>query len=262
VLHHLLLLESLPEEPDYDELVEREAESIMSRSKDSAKAVEQGPMTPLVEAISKLALPLRISDEEFRAQCKDHLEEYGKYLRDLHQHELFHARCRRVSFALRNTGRVPAEDIVLKIRFPDGFRFPAYEDELEDSLFWILRRRPNRPPPPKQHKSISDLMGPMSFAPPLASISPDIGTDKGPSKMRGPFIKPSNSTEVEYQVDKLLHNVDEIVLEPVQFRIAEEAIGCSCQLDFTIYAANLPKAAEGFLILDLQLNEEQPSESE
>src|SRR5690606_37807664 len=58
---------------------------------------------------------------EYKEQCQEYLQVYGKYLEAAYDYELYQTRFRKIPFVLRNEGSSPAEQIVVVLRFPNVF---------------------------------------------------------------------------------------------------------------------------------------------
>jgi hypothetical protein len=250
--HQVVYVSGLPQEPDYDELVRQEAEQIKPPPGKAAHEPLDN-LTATTEILNRTLGSLRKSTTEYEKECETYLKRFRQFLAEVYTHELQVARLRSVRFAVQNSGRAPAEVIVLVIKFPDEFHFLSWE-ELE--ALEPYRERPEPPQRPTLFKLPFDLLGYSSFSP-IMSPGPILPTvDLGSSNVSGPFIKPGNSTEVHYEVQKLLHNFTEVDLDPVQFVVTEEAIGHSWELDYNIHTANLPEPIAGSLLLEVRLAEE------
>ncbi len=256
--HQIIHVLDPPQRPDLNELVRREAEQIQLASQETEESNIPASLARIHDVMRQALLQRRKSAEEYEEECDAYLERYRQYLVDMYNYELYVARFRSVRFAIQNSGKVPAENIVLIIHFPDAFYFRSLEERL-------LERPEERPKPPKRPMLFEPLFNIPAY---LSQLSPSTLSglmppvvDIGPSNVRGPFIKPENSTEVNYEVGKVLHNFIEVGLEEVQFFLTDEAIGHSWELKYSIHAANLPEPAEGSLFLEVMLEHAQ-SETE
>lgn len=248
--HLTMTVPKLPQQPDFDELVQREAEELEA----DYQVEQQTEVLPAVKAILGAALmPRRKSAEEYKKECDDYLKRYGEHCQALYQFELITARFRSLRFRITNNGRAraPAEDVVVLIHFPDQLRFPSEEELVELKVFY--KERPEPPARPKLFVSLLDNLagiGRDSLLPSLTAFPVDI-PDVGPSNIRGPFIRHKGSTEVRYEITKLMHGF-EIDFDPAEFFVSEDAIGHVCNLEFSIHAGNLLNNITGTLLLEIQ----------
>lgn len=246
--HLTITVPNLPQQPDLDELVRHEAEEL-------EPDLQEDQTLPAVKAISdamRAALMQRPkSAEEYKKECDDYLERYRKYWQDLYNYELIAARLRSLQFNVRNGGRVPAEDVVILIHFPDQLRFGSKEELMELKIYY--RKRPEPPARPKPFVSLLDSFAGIgrSYLPGLLTPSPIDIPDVGPSNIRGPFIRHEDSTEVCYEITKLMHGFG-LNVDPVEFFVSEDAIGHVWELEFSIHAGNLPNSITGTLLLEIQ----------
>jgi hypothetical protein len=252
--HEIIHVSDPPPRPDLDALVRREAEQIQLASRETEESNIPASLAGIHDIVmeARTSLQRRKSPEEYEQECNAYLEQYRQYLVDMYNYELCVARFRSVRFAVQNGGKVPAENIVLIIHFPDAFYFQPVEERL-------LERPGERPKPPKRPTPFEPLFSIPAYLsqlspPTLRGLIPPVA-DIGPSNVRGPFIKPEDSTEVSYEVGRLLHNFIEVSLGEVQFLVTDEAIGHSWELEYNIHAANLPKPAEGSVFLEVMLED-------
>lgn len=257
-----------PEPVDYDSLVRQEAKFLEEAYSNSGKSItkqseeeSEGPGTIIFDAVMRMQDlvrgPLK-SKKVYDEDCKRYLREYRRFLLETAIYKGHLARYRTLSFVIHNLGTQRAEDITAIVDFPDEFRFLG-EDEEQDLL--IIGREPPKAP------SVPSLYEPspielMSRTPPY--IGPGIsealihsypGADLGHSNVSGPFIKPKNSTEVSYEIEKLVHNFSE-QLDEVGFYVTDNAIGRSFDLPYTLHAANLAQPIGGSLIISIELSED------
>lgn len=168
-------------------------------------------------------------------------------------HAVYNTRLRSISFRIKNSGHVPAEDVFVFFDFPDAFVFPTYEEKLEIDL---LREEPEAPERPEIYTSIfGDLLSSALIYPnvPMVSSLPNSFNDHGPQpNVRGPFIEPKNSTEIQYEITKLLHGFDQ-PLDKVEFLISEDAIDKDFSIPFRIHSSNIRERIEGTLLISVRI---------
>jgi len=256
--HQIINVSNSPQKPDFGELVRSEAEQIKLTSEKTDDNTPMG-LTGILDTIDRALRPVRKkSTDEYEKECDAYLKRYHQYLVDMYNYELYVARFRSVLFAIQNDGKVPAEDIIVIIHFPDAFYFQSEER--------LLERPKERPKPPDRPTLFEPLFNIPAYLSPLSpstlgSLMPPT-IDIGPSNVRGPFIKSGNSTEVSYEVGKLLHDFVEVDLDKLEFFVTEEAIGHSWELKYSIHAANLPEPTEGSLFLEVRLVDDAQFETE
>ena len=247
---------NMPQQLDLDEMVQQEANDLKKAYAVEAKKTSSD-ITGWPKSLSESVFRHLKSADEYEKECKTYLDLYRHYLMTSYNYDVQSARFRSVSFAVQNSGMIPAEDITVIIHFPDEFYFLSSEEDIG----WFDEERPTPPKRPTPFKSfmgltgldsISHLASPYNWGPP--SIS-------GPSNTSGPFIKPKNSTEVSYEVTKLIHNMTETDLDPAEFFVKEEAIGHSWELKYSLHAGNLPEPVNGSLILEVRLADPQQPET-
>lgn len=161
---------------------------------------------------------------------------------------------RSLNFRINNSGGVPAEDVILFIDFPDQFHFPLDQDLLEYKV--LSEESPEPPRRPSPYSSIIDGIQGISanqllnrYSIPPVDLSSYIRSSD--SNVKGPFIRRKNSTEVRYEITKLMHGFI-FDLDSVEFIISEEAIGQLWELPFRVYASNLPSSISGTLLVDVR----------
>lgn len=252
--HMMVTLPKLPRQPDLDELVRREAQELEAEFRRVFKAGNQSSPKAISDALWMALMHRRKDAEQYKKECEDYLQHYRKYCQDLYHYKCFVARLQNLSFRITNSGRVPAEDIIVLIYFPDQFRFPSEWElvEVERSI-----REPPAPPvrPSPVVSPFVDLAGLSSIRSLGSLVVPPAGIlGGGSSNVKGPFITRKSSTEVRYEIANLLHGF-EIDLAPVKFLVSEDAIGHVWELEFSIHAGNLPEGIRGSLLLEFQLDE-------
>jgi hypothetical protein len=238
-----IVVEDPPKEVDIDNLVSIEKQKLADSysQKETRESVRGGIAK---EMIPKILMGVKKSPEEYDDECKSYLKKFKDYLVSKQFYDLYKARYRYAHFAVKNTGKVPGEDIILVAHFPDVFNF-LIRDDWEDIIARI--EPPSAPERPMIMKSTFDnLMNyRISSLPNLYPILPKDISNLGPRNVRGPFISPKKSTEVKYEIESLLHNFTEEKLDEIGFFVTDDAIGHSWNVEYEIHAANLPEPIKG-----------------
>jgi hypothetical protein len=185
--------------------------------------------------------------EEERAEFTRRAETYGDDLRDwLEEYRQWRDEMQEIA-ALRlrfeNRGRVPARDVHVQLRFPDGFE---QVDELPQLDGRPTRPRFKRRTPTDLFVRVPEinLLG-SDFARRIPNIAPP-GNVSGPRYRRGSLL-------AEIHIGKLLHGVPEETDEPLTLRVAEDG---DYTIPWEIHAENLAEPANGELRLRIVTNEE------
>jgi hypothetical protein len=237
-----------PNEPDLEELTQREAEELEDAYQE-AKRQESLSARSSIDQILRAAMGRGLkSRHEYEDECREYLARYREYLSDQYTHEASVARLRRLSFQLDNAGEAPADNIIVLIRFPDQFT-PLTEEKELSLLEHEFDEPPERPSPFEagigdlgQLSHLRNVTLPPSFVPP----------DVGPRPIRGPFVEDKNGARVRYEIDELLHGF-QCELRPVKFFVSDAAIGTEWQLEFSIHAKQLRHGVLGSLAIEVEL---------
>jgi hypothetical protein len=248
-----------PGTPDFDELVQREAERLRPVPEEAKEGSTPVGLTRLHDVMSRALLQQRKSAEEYAEECDAYLKRYRQYLLDLFNYESRVARLRSLRFAVQNSGKVPAEDIVVMIHFPDEFQFPSLRERITSGRNKKCPEPPKRPTP---FRSLIPDYASLGSAMHDVIMPPAMRLEVGPSNVSGPFIISEDSTEVRYKIQKLMHNFTQHGLDELEFFVTDEAIGHSWELKYSIHAANLPEPIEGSLLLEVRLAEDAQPETE
>ena len=172
--------------------------------------------------------------DNYNAELNSFYQDYDEYLRQRHEFENAMRRSITLEIGLENSGTVPADDIDVHLHFPDGFSlFDADED---------LPQKPKPPEPPAELGTIGNLR---LTVPSFQNLDYTKAL-RLPSDISSPQIERTNSYDVRSQIKKAKHGYSlRIAKFLVQFDSYESA--ASFQIDYSISAANLPKAAYGHL---------------
>ncbi|MCL4264800.1 MAG: hypothetical protein KJ069_16375 [Anaerolineae bacterium] len=209
-------------------------------------------MQSISDAIRLSTLRSKKEPEQYEKECREYLDQYRDYLMKLHNHKVILARLRSLQFAIQNSGRVPAEDIVVEFSFPDGFHFPAEEELFDLEHLKVPPKKPKRPELFESFANLFNSMGLSAWPHGMEHYAPAIKSE-GSRSIRGPFIEPDNSTKITYEIDKILHNFIEVDLDPLEFFVADSVVSHTWELKCKLHAANLPEPLHGSLTLVIQL---------
>lgn len=237
----LLKVSELPEEPDYEELVEVESNAL----KEAFHTPEHstGPLSPAkVAKILQQSLYRSKKDEgTYNQQCQEYLSSFNSYLRRNYLNTVISSRRRSMGFIVENTGKVPAEDIYIFLHFPDEIEFPT-----DDELFEIELSKKSLDPPIRPSVYTSWLKGieALSQTFPLSMRDfdikmPDVNSLSDPN-VRGPFIEGKDSTEVSYEIKKLIQGFT-IQLDDIEFLLSDDALGKTLEIPVQIHSSSLPQ---------------------
>jgi hypothetical protein len=238
-----------PVMPNVDELIAKEEAQLRSEYERTASGPTKEERIVPRAGISLIIDRLKGKDE-FEKDVKDYLLKFRQYQTDLYDFRMRFCRLRPISLELSNEGRVPATDIAVLLHFPGSFRFPSEEDlaDIEVGL-----QEPQPPAAPSPHFSllgdIRDIVAPLSAGLPLDAI---VQRPSLPPNVRGPFVRRARSTEVAYEIDKLLHGFS-ASLDPIYVYIADELIGRGGSIHFTIHCSELPEPVRGSLAVRASL---------
>jgi hypothetical protein len=246
----------LPQEPDYEALVTQEADHLANAFKSPPGQSGSSSLASIERAIQASLGHRKKDEEKYKEECENYLAQYDRYLRRNCLYAIYKTRLRSIRFSIKNSGHVPAEDVFVFFDFPDVFVFPTYEEKLEIDL---LREEPEVPERPEVYTSIfGQLLSSTSLFPqiPMAEfIQPNSFIDHGPQpNVRGPFIKPKDSTEIQYEITKLMHEFDE-PLDEVEFLISEDAIDKGFSIPFRIHSSNIRERIGGTLLISVRIVE-------
>ncbi|PYK00858.1 MAG: hypothetical protein DME23_05885 [Verrucomicrobia bacterium] len=187
----------------------------------------------------ELSLPITQEDaDRYNSSLGKFYQSYEAYLRNLHDHR--NKELLKIVFetGLENGGSAPAEDVDIHLHFPDGFQLFDGDD--------LVPEAPEPPSPPNRPGTFGfGDFGLRAFQNiRLAqSVIPRVGP---PTNVSSPFIKRTNSYDVRSHVNKAKHGYTLRVAKFTAIFDSYESAG-SFRIDYSISAANLPKAADGHL---------------
>lgn len=179
-----------------------------------------------------------IPTSEYLRYNKDvdaYIVSYASFLDRLTEYQTRPSRMITLKLELHNTGTVPADDIDLRMHFPNGFSMYTRED------------LPGEPSPPKHpdkpcRRSAFDLAGlaacnfdPIRVRMPHMPIIPDSFS-----------LKRTNSYDLADHFNRLKHG-DHIQLRKLFVVFPSHEKACSFEIEYRISAANVPKAVTGTL---------------
>lgn len=238
-----------PEEPDFDGLVQREAEELRDgyrEAKERDDACDNSPVADIVKMATGRELK---SQPKYEEDCSKYLDRYRGYLVDLYAYETCTARLRSVGFGLDNIGNVPADGVVVLVDFPDQLRVPTEEESLE--LQFELEKPPKPPRRPSPFSGLGlEALEQYSVSRADSILPPITPPHIGPRNTSGPIVEHGNGARVRYEVDELLHGFT-VELNPVQFFVSEQAIGNEWELQFEIHARQLHRGIQGELLVEV-----------
>jgi hypothetical protein len=238
-----------PPETDYPSLVEQERERLIALYEKAAKDYKPGPRLELFGHMDLLIEHLK-SRDQFEGEIQEYLIEYNKHLVRKSEFEREMAHIRSVTFELSNSGTIPAHDIQAFLHFPGPFRFPSYEELLD------IEMNSDAPVPPTPPDSMTVPLSKLGQALDAFNVSipmPPLLLDRStsPPNVRGPFIAPTESALVSYEIDKLLHGFS-AELDKVHFFLTDELIGRAWQVKYEIHSSDLPRPMAGRLVLEVE----------
>ena len=206
--------------------------------KEIRRAVSNRPF-PILKA--ETPMPIQRADaERYNSEVTRFFQSYETYQRELHDYQ--NARRLMISFeiGLRNTGSAPGEDIDVHLHFPDGFQLFNREEDLPSA--------PQPPDPPRRpgsfgiDRSTAEAFMRMSTIGGLAMRGP-VGP---PPNVSSPSIRRTNSYESRSHIIKAKHGYTLRLANFVAAFGSDESLG-SFKIDYSISAANLPKAVKDHL---------------
>jgi hypothetical protein len=167
----------------------------------------------------------------YNAKLAKFFLEYEDYLTECETHYCNLFLTETITFKLFNEGSIPANDIDVKLHFPDGFT-------LSDSKPTNSAEEPRPPFKPGEALTLNPYI--------FSSISrPNINPI--PFYVKGsPSIKKTNSYDVTFDLETLKHNQDYVFDDLyLTFDSFDSAVGFT--VDYKIYAANIPEVITGQL---------------
>jgi len=198
-----------------------------------SKAIQKNPHIEIskdLSSIMKFQFLGTKSIEAYNSELNKYYSDYEEYLIESKEFFLTASLTSSIKFKLSNSGSVPANDIDIKLHFPDGF-------SLKDRKPKNKMNKPTVPFKPGEIFTRLPIL-PTLYSTPSVNPIPGITTSFQ--------IKKTNSYDVSLTLKTLKHNQDFISDEIlVVFDSLESA--ASFQIEYEIYAANIPDIIEGKL---------------
>lgn len=171
------------------------------------------------------------SVKKYNSQLGQFFLNYADYLSDCKDYYMQLSLTKSLKIKLLNEGSIPANDIDIKLHFPDGF-------SLDSRMPTNIAEKPTPPTKPGT---------PFTLNPYFASslIRPNLNP-AGLVSRGSPSIKKTNSYDVNFDLDSLKHNQDYVFDELfLTFDSFEKAKGFT--VDYKIFAGNVPDVLIGQL---------------
>jgi predicted nucleic acid-binding protein len=191
-----------------------------------------------------------ISLDEIRKYNKEleiFYQNYEQYLGDKLSYKNLKLLTIKLLISLFNDGTEPAEDIDIKMHFPDG------SDLFTDESYPNFPILPKPPSPPKTMMQIAMEGFSLSRVPYLGrDFIPSIPTSKSPPpNVSSPNIKRTNSFDVEIHVQRLKHHLHE-PFETLHIVFNSYETAKSFHVRYEIFTANIPEKTTGTLHVIVQ----------
>ena len=187
----------------------------------------------------EFSLPTSKEDVDlYNSNLETFYQSYEAYLHELHDHRNNELLITAFEIGLDNDGNAPAEDIDVHFHFPDGFQLFDGDDRILEA--------PDPPSPPSRPGTFG--FGNLNL-PSLHNIGltqpvmPRVGP---PPNVSSPSIKRINSYDVRSHVNKAKHGYTLRLAKFAALFDSYESAG-PFKIEYSISAANLPKAAYGEL---------------
>jgi len=183
--------------------------------------------------------------DRYNRELDEYFAAYEKYMREPWQIEAALRRTIRFQIEIRNVGSAPAEDVDVRLDFPDGFTLIAArdlttEDEPRDSR--------EEPRPPLEPRSLMQTLAygvhPLPNITPLSPVFPHFDV---PISLSNSFnIERTGSYKVEDHFERIKHG--QAVQLPEMFLTFDSYESASCfHCVYALRPANLPDPKEGKL---------------
>lgn len=189
----------------------------------------QGP----VSAFARLALYDREPSLEQKTAYNDALSRYFQQCENvLRKNTEIDSRTIVLTLVIKNTGTVPAEDVLISMHFPNGFKL--FENCGKHAIHERL------PEPPEKPTGILQIRMPEIHLPYLSPYYDAVPRDSD----RSLSIEETNSYDVKFEVKKIRQGFSDTIT-PLMLVFEEQPF--SFFIDYTIICDGMPKAKSGKL---------------
>lgn len=214
-------------------------EQVFQASATANRAEANDLLGPMFETVRGLATWSRSLNEDYNQRAKEYYRQYERYLRDTSAFKTLPTRTIKLSLILANSGTCPADDIYVLLHFPDGFQL--YDDD-------HLPKQPVEPPVPSK-----DMFPNFSLVLPsyLADFHASPQFHDPLHNPRLPRIRKTNSYDVTFENDKLLHG---FVWNLTPLYVAFDSWGSigSFSIDYNVHAGNMIDERTGKLGVEIE----------
>lgn len=202
--------------------------------------VEKQNISPFASALARLSqfdLPSQEEINRYNIELDKYYQKYEEYLAQCEKYENIKRMTIQLDIILKNNGTIPAEDIDVFLRFPDGFSLYEEQNVPKEPP------EPDLPQPPRKPSEITASL--LSIRPSAYNFSmPTIFPAQ--SNISSLEIKKTNSYDVIFKVKRLKQYMnaspDTIYVVYNDFETAS-----SFGIEYRINAANLPIEKTGTL---------------
>lgn len=178
--------------------------------------------------------------QRYNTELEAFYQAYETYLHKLHDFQNAKRRMITIEVGLQNSGSIPAEDIDVHMHFPDGFQLFDGDEPLPTGA--------KPPEPPRKPGTVGGFD--MSGLQRLGHLTPQRAVPP-PSNISSPSIRRTNSYDVRFQIKKAKHGFALRVAKFVAFFDNDESL-TSFKVDYSVSAANLPKAVDDHLSIIIE----------
>ena len=210
------------------------------QNQDSSLAPWDQSLTALATRLAAANILDQIAQGEFERYDKERLayfDDYERYMRAMVPAHNRMKRTLRFTIAISNTGSAPAEDVDVRLSFPDGFTLHSKAD------LPALPKEPEKPVKPRSQAQLFQASVSASTFRLVDPIIPFVPGFKPPSTFK---LRKTNSYEVSDHFARIKHGQTEKLRQLfLIFDSHEDARSFHC--DYEISVGNLPDALRGRL---------------
>jgi hypothetical protein len=192
------------------------------------------PSNPNATGLASLLAGLSTTSADYDSELDTYFQEYRQHLNEMKKVSQWYSRATPFRVYAFNTGGAPAEDVDIKIHFPDGFLVLKEKQ---------LPKFPEEPEPPEtpEERMNSRFNLPTLYSPALDHYRmPDIS----PKNVNLLTVKKTNSHDATFHIVRLKHQGAE-ALPTVYLKFDSEPFSFS--VDYRMVAGNIPNPVTGSL---------------